>query len=262
MLLVTHDVDEAIALADRIVVHERRAHRQRPPRHAVAPPTARPASPASELRAALLADLGLADPALSQSPASSTRRTPYVAHDSIPQPVAGRQPLLRRRVEHLPACSSAARRSSGAPLSSRTAARQRPCHTSEWSQYTFTIGDNGGDGSQELAEGHRRVRRTPRTRSSSPGSTTARRWCRPPPPATSTSVRRRRPADHRRGEGVRLQDRRRSRACRTRRRPPRTSSCPRIRRSRRWPTSRARGSPCRRAVRPTGWRCWPSRASG
>ena len=45
----------------------------------------------------------------------------------------------------LAACSSS--KTTDAPLSS-SGGSSHP----EWSQYTFTIGDNGGDGSEELAK--------------------------------------------------------------------------------------------------------------
>jgi sulfonate transport system substrate-binding protein len=50
----------------------------------------------------------------------------------------------------LAACSSPDDKASGGPLSKSTdsSATNHP----EWSQYTFTLGDNGGDGSEELAK--------------------------------------------------------------------------------------------------------------
>lgn len=50
----------------------------------------------------------------------------------------------------LAACSSPDEKASGGPLSKSvgSSATNHP----EWSQYTFTLGDNGGDGSEELAK--------------------------------------------------------------------------------------------------------------
>ena len=50
----------------------------------------------------------------------------------------------------LAACSSTDEKASGGPLSKSvgSSATNHP----EWSQYTFTLGDNGGDGSEELAK--------------------------------------------------------------------------------------------------------------
>jgi sulfonate transport system substrate-binding protein len=49
------------------------------------------------------------------------------------------------------ACSSSPSASEGGPLSKSGDASTAAAHP-EWSQYTFTIGDNGGDGSEELAK--------------------------------------------------------------------------------------------------------------
>src|SRR4051794_12435176 len=51
----------------------------------------------------------------------------------------------------LTGCSSASGDSSKAPLSGYVTPGSSGTDTSKWSGYTFTIGDNGGDGSQELA---------------------------------------------------------------------------------------------------------------
>ena len=51
----------------------------------------------------------------------------------------------------LAACSSDGSSNSSAPLSSYVTPGSSGTDTSKWSGYTFTIGDNGGDGSQELA---------------------------------------------------------------------------------------------------------------
>ncbi len=55
--------------------------------------------------------------------------------------------LLLTAVSVLAACSSAPTSRPG-PLSTSSDTASHP----EWSQYTFTIGDNGGDGSEELAK--------------------------------------------------------------------------------------------------------------
>ena len=105
----------------------------------------------------------------------------------------------------------------------------------EWSQYTFTLGDNGGDGSEELAK-------ITGAFDDAPYKVKFARFDYGPPlvqAAASGDIDLGyvgdRPADHRRGEGVRLQDRRHPTRLRRRPRRPRTSSCQRIRRSRRWP---------------------------
>ena len=51
----------------------------------------------------------------------------------------------------LAACSSGSKTTSSAPLSNYVTPSSSGVNTSKWSGYTFTIGDNGGDGSQELA---------------------------------------------------------------------------------------------------------------
>ncbi len=55
----------------------------------------------------------------------------------------------------------------------------------EWSQYTFTIGDNGGDGSEELSKVTGVFDDAP-YKVKFADSTTAHRWCRRLPPVTST----------------------------------------------------------------------------
>jgi sulfonate transport system substrate-binding protein len=49
----------------------------------------------------------------------------------------------------LAACGSSGDKAAGGPLSKSDAAS---ANHPEWSQYTFTLGDNGGDGSEELAK--------------------------------------------------------------------------------------------------------------
>ena len=49
----------------------------------------------------------------------------------------------------LAACSSG--NASPAPLNGYTPPGESSAPHSAWSQYTFTVGDNGGDGSEELA---------------------------------------------------------------------------------------------------------------
>lgn len=51
----------------------------------------------------------------------------------------------------LAACSSGGGSGSAAPLSKYATSSGSSVKTSKWSSYTFTIGDNGGDGSQALA---------------------------------------------------------------------------------------------------------------
>jgi sulfonate transport system substrate-binding protein len=51
----------------------------------------------------------------------------------------------------LTACSSGSSSQSAAPLTRFAAPSSAHTNTSAWSKYTFTIGDNGGDGSQQLA---------------------------------------------------------------------------------------------------------------
>jgi len=59
--------------------------------------------------------------------------------------------LLLAAATALTACSSAGGSSDNAPLSGYVTPGSSGVDTSKWSGYTFTIGDNGGDGSQELA---------------------------------------------------------------------------------------------------------------
>ena len=105
----------------------------------------------------------------------------------------------------LAACSSS--KAPDAPLSSAggSTAASHP----EWSQYTFTIGDNGGDGSEELSK-------VTGAFDDAPYKVKFARFDYGPPLVQADRVRRhrprlcrRRPADHRRGKAIRLQDRRR-----------------------------------------------------